>query len=150
MINLRSIASAVANCKQPSPHNSVTCLFYTLVQYTHLFAVLQFSSHCFTLSANVMAFNVSVCHLLYFQYPSPSPREDGWGFTALFDPKGEPKPQKQLPDKISYYSSHVPMATSQVYGSRLNSPSGHSMRQLERMMASSSRSKTDITKLPCD
>ena len=88
---------------------------------------------------------------MYIHYSFLQPlRENGWGFAALYDPKGELKPQKQLPDKISYYSSQVPTATSQVYGSRLNSASGHSIRQLERMMASNSKSKTDITKLPCD
>ena len=67
----------------------------------------------------------------------------------MYDSRGQPKVKKKLPEKVSYFGSEVPKATSSHYGCSLKSPSGVSIRQLEMLM-SNHKKKSDVTVLPVD
>lgn len=68
---------------------------------------------------------------------------ENWSFMTEFDPKGNAKPQKQLPEKVSPYDTSVPMTTNQAIGHRKDSTNNMNVRKLELMM-SQHRRRSDI------
>ncbi|EDO33226.1 predicted protein [Nematostella vectensis] len=59
--------------------------------------------------------------------------EENWGFLKDFDPKGRPKPKKELPAEVSVFSKQSPNTTNQHIGRRVKSAPARSMQRLERL-----------------
>lgn len=56
---------------------------------------------------------------------------ENWGFLKDYDPMGNMKPPKQLPEQVPRFSDTVPNASSQVVGSRLDTPLGRALVRMD-------------------
>lgn len=75
--------------------------------------------------------------------------ETQWGFMLELDPKGEPKPRKELPEKVSLYSNSQPNTDGSSYGSRLNTDCARRIQNLETRFYSSNKKRKMGSDLIC-
>ncbi|PAA63451.1 hypothetical protein BOX15_Mlig032332g3 [Macrostomum lignano] len=70
--------------------------------------------------------------------------EQNWGFICEFDPKGNPKTKKVLPEEASVYSEKVPNTDAGNYGNRLATEAGQRVAQMQaKFETQNRRSKPD-------
>ena len=50
---------------------------------------------------------------------------------VLIHQQGNPRPQKQLPEKVSFFTENVAPTTSKQFGSRLHNPNTREILRLE-------------------
>lgn len=75
--------------------------------------------------------------------------ETQWGFVLELDPKGDPKPRKELPEKVSLYSNSLPNTDGTSYGSRLNTDCGRRIQNLETRFYSANKKRKMGSDLIC-
>lgn len=75
--------------------------------------------------------------------------ETQWGFVLELDPKGDPKPRKELPDKVSLYSNSLPNTDGTSYGSRLNTDCARRIQNLETRFYSANKKRKMGSDLIC-
>ncbi|KAI0229185.1 hypothetical protein LSAT2_020382 [Lamellibrachia satsuma] len=57
--------------------------------------------------------------------------DENWGFMAEFDPKGQPKPDRDMPSRVNMYSEGVPNTNAGNYGARVQTELGKHIHDLE-------------------
>ncbi|KAL3048884.1 hypothetical protein OYC64_008379 [Pagothenia borchgrevinki] len=78
--------------------------------------------------------------------------EKNWNFLMDYDQMGRLKPEEPLPSNVPLFSDRVPNTTNQMFGSRLSTPLGSNLVQLDRLLlwsGSNHRRKLDPEMLPC-
>ncbi|KAJ4939825.1 hypothetical protein JOQ06_029261 [Pogonophryne albipinna] len=78
--------------------------------------------------------------------------QKNWNFLRDYDQMGRLKPEEPLPSNVPLFSERVPNTTNQMFGSRLSTPLGRNLVQLDRLLlwsGSNHRCKLDPEMLPC-
>lgn len=74
--------------------------------------------------------------------------ETNWGFLTRFDPKGEIKAEKELPERLNMFSDDVPNTSAGTYGAHVETPLGQKLQTLEFQFYGNMRRKR-MTDLVC-
>lgn len=64
-------------------------------------------------------------------------------FMNMSCPQGNPRPQKQLPEKLSFFTESIPPTTSKHLGSRINTANNREILRIE-MTTCHKKRKTDL------
>ncbi|ELT90004.1 hypothetical protein CAPTEDRAFT_208392 [Capitella teleta] len=72
-----------------------------------------------------------------------------WGFLTEFDEKGEPRPPKEEPEKVTQFSDILPNTNAGNYGSRLTTPVAQNIQDLEHRFNSQNRRRKLDNEMVC-